>query len=251
MLGWLEYSKQNTFHSDTSEVYKYTYIFGHTYICKCHRQEDIRTSKLQNHKRLRTPLFLFSRNSDAYIQQSKQEKTLHSCQATDTSRCQTFHYTSHYTSHSDVLSFASPLVRQHCPFCQSSWLEHHPQDVLGEAGSRHARSTSSMARQSPFCLFPNVEPTLTMQGSSSSSSKWDFFLRLTLQLFFLLLRQRNFLCLGDPSVLVIQRSFSWAWCLAWQHHAECHGQAPSQGAQTSARNTYLSHGERTNVSFLL
>lgn len=165
---------------------------------------------------------------------------------TDTSRCQTFHY----TSHSDVLSFASPLVRQHCPFCQSSWLEHHPQDVLGEAGSRHARSTSSMARQSPFCLFPNMEPTLMMQGSSSSS-KWDFFLWLTLQLFFLLLRQSNFLRLGDPNVLVIQRSFSWAWCLAWQHHAECHGQAPSHRAQTSAQNTYLSHGERTNVSFLL
>lgn len=245
MLGWLEYSKQNTFHSDTSEVYKYTYIFGHTYICatdrKTYEPANCKTARGFEH-----PCFFSAGIQMPTSSRANKKKLCIAAKTTDTSRCQTFHY----TSHSDVLSFASPLVRQHCPFCQSSWLEHHPQDVLGEAGSRHARSTSSTARQSPFCLFPNVEPTLTMQGSSSSS-KWDFFLRLTLQLFFLLLRQRNFLCLGDPSVLVIQRSFSWAWCLAWQHHAECHGQAPSHGAQTSAQNTYLSHGERTNVSFLL
>lgn len=32
MLGWLEYAKQNTFNSDTSEVYKYTYTFIHMYL---------------------------------------------------------------------------------------------------------------------------------------------------------------------------------------------------------------------------
>lgn len=99
---------------------------------------------------------------------ANKKKPCIAAKTTDTSSCQTFHY----ASHPGVVSFASPLVQQHCTFCQSSCLGHHPQDVPKEAGSRHARSKSSTARQSPLCPFPNMGPMLTIQGSSSS--KWDF-----------------------------------------------------------------------------
>lgn len=175
---------------------------------------------------------------------ANKKKPCIAAKTTDTSSCQTFHY----ASHSGVVSFVSPLVQQHCPFCQSSCLGHHPQDVPGKAGSSHARSTSSRARQSPLCPFSSMGPTLNVQ---SSSSKWDFFCRWYYNAFFLLLWQKNSLCPGQLIVRVTQKSSPGlgAWPSSTVHNA--YGQATLHRAQTSAQNTYLSDGERINVSGLL
>lgn len=138
---------------------------------------------------------------------ANKKKPCIAAKTTDTSSCQTFHY----ASHSGVVSFVSPLVQQHCPFCQSSCLGHHPQDVPGKAGSSHARSTSSRARQSPLCPFSSMRPTLTVQ---SSSSKWDFFLQVILQRFFSPAVTKEFSLSRAAHCPCHPEKLAWAWCLA-------------------------------------
>lgn len=127
---------------------------------------------------------------------------------TDTSSCQTFHYASHF----GVVSFASPLVQQHCPFCQSSCLGHHPQDVLG--GRQHG-AHPSWPGKTPSVHSQTWGPCSPCRAAAAAAAANGIFCVVDItKHFFLLLRQKNFLCPGELSILVTQRSFSWAWCLA-------------------------------------
>lgn len=119
------------------------------------------------------------------------------------------HQTSHCTTHSGALSFASLLAQQHRPFCWRGCLAHHHQGIPGEAGSRHAGYTSSVARQSPLSLLSNMGPMVSCRAAAAEARdccKDPLWSKCYIS-FFVLLRQLIFLCPRELSALVTQQSY--------------------------------------------
>lgn len=168
MPGWLEYSKQNTCNFYTPEVQKYTYIYIYVSVAvpQIGRHMNQQTAELQEASGTSVSFSVGIQMPTS--SRAMRKKPCIAAKTTSTSSRQTFRY----VAHSGVLSFASLHTQQHGPFCQSSCLRHHHQDVPGEAGGRHTRSRSSVSRHSPLCPFPNMGPMLNAQGSNSGSRGW-------------------------------------------------------------------------------